>query len=85
LMYWSEEFGIRYQRKSRDAKRGLSCCNGKLKMIYSRQDEFVNSLIRLASVNTTGRIDWELVAQQHLHNMSDQLICGVREILLDEQ
>ncbi|VDL67589.1 unnamed protein product [Nippostrongylus brasiliensis] len=26
----------------------------QLKMIYSRQDEFVNNLMRLASTNTTG-------------------------------
>uniref|UniRef100_A0A7I5E8E8 TWiK family of potassium channels protein 7 n=2 Tax=Haemonchus contortus TaxID=6289 RepID=A0A7I5E8E8_HAECO len=54
----------------------------QLKMIYSRQDEFVNSLIRLASVNTTERIDWELVAQQHLHNMSDQLFVAFEKYFL---
>ncbi|EPB75882.1 Ion channel [Ancylostoma ceylanicum] len=54
----------------------------QLKMIYSRQDEFVNNLIRLASVNTTGRMDWELVAQQHLHNMSDQLFVAFEKYFL---
>lgn len=54
----------------------------QLKMIYSRQDEFVNNLIQLASVNTTGRVDWELVAQQHLHNMSDQLFVAFEKYFL---
>ncbi|WKX99673.1 hypothetical protein Q1695_014500 [Nippostrongylus brasiliensis] len=54
----------------------------QLKMIYSRQDEFVNNLMRLASTNTTGRIEWEMVAQQHLHNMSDQLFVAFEKYFL---
>ncbi|KIH52865.1 Ion channel, partial [Ancylostoma duodenale] len=53
-----------------------------LKKIYSQQDDFVNNLIRLASMNTTGRMDWELVAQQHLHNMSDQLFNAFEKCFL---
>ncbi|RCN25742.1 hypothetical protein ANCCAN_28543 [Ancylostoma caninum] len=53
-----------------------------LREIYSQQDKFVNNLIRLASVNTTGRMDWELVAQQHLHNMSDKLFVAFEKYFL---
>ncbi|KIH54143.1 hypothetical protein ANCDUO_15712, partial [Ancylostoma duodenale] len=54
----------------------------QLKKIYSQQNDFVNNLIRLASMNTTGRMDWELVAQQHLHNMSDQLFYAFEKCFL---
>ncbi|KAE9417073.1 hypothetical protein Angca_006441, partial [Angiostrongylus cantonensis] len=54
----------------------------QLKLIYTQHDEFVDNLVRLASANRTGRSEWELIAQQHLHNMSDQLFVAFEKYFL---
>ncbi|PIC40501.1 hypothetical protein B9Z55_011820 [Caenorhabditis nigoni] len=54
----------------------------QLKLIYTRQNEFVDDLIRLAAGNETKRYEWETLAERHMHNMSDQLFVAFEKYFL---
>ncbi|PAV85039.1 hypothetical protein WR25_04481 [Diploscapter pachys] len=54
----------------------------KLQLIYGRQNDFVDSLVKLSALNKTARSDWEAIAQQHMHNMSDQLFLAFEKYFL---
>lgn len=53
------------------------------------QSELISAILYPLTFNSTvqkerlpGRVDWELVAQQHLHNMSDQLFVAFEKYFL---
>ncbi|CAI4230671.1 unnamed protein product [Auanema sp. JU1783] len=54
----------------------------QLQQIYTRQTEFVDQLVRLAAQNQTDRLEWELIAERHMHNMSDQLFVAFEKYFL---
>ncbi|CAJ0942331.1 unnamed protein product, partial [Mesorhabditis belari] len=60
----------------------MSTKREQLNEIYARQDEFVESLVRMAALNRTSRADWELAAREHMHTLSDQLFTAFEKYFL---
>ncbi|CAJ0580833.1 unnamed protein product, partial [Mesorhabditis spiculigera] len=60
----------------------MSTKREQLDAIYARQEEFVESLVKMAARNRTSRAEWEVAAQNHMHTLSDQLFVAFEKYFL---
>uniref|UniRef100_A0A0N4ZNW3 TWiK family of potassium channels protein 7 n=1 Tax=Parastrongyloides trichosuri TaxID=131310 RepID=A0A0N4ZNW3_PARTI len=57
----------------------------QLKLIETRQEQFVTELIKLAIQNTTSRDEWRHIAQNHMHNLSDHLFIAFEKYFMTSE
>uniref|UniRef100_A0A914E0N9 Potassium channel domain-containing protein n=1 Tax=Acrobeloides nanus TaxID=290746 RepID=A0A914E0N9_9BILA len=60
----------------------ISSKRHQLNLIYLRQEQFVTSMMELASSNETDRAVWAEIARMHMHNMSDHLFIAFEKFFL---